>query len=595
MANYKCVRIAEDMLSFDRSLTYDRELTDIQVSERNPAFSSVDGVLYSKDGKTLIFVPSGRTGTVRVGPDVHMISAHAFSGGSLEHVILPPTLESLGKGAFSHCSSLTGIEIPDGVPVIDEDTFWGCRALEHIRLPASTVQIAPTAFHYCPNLLRIEVSPGNPSYCSVDGVLYSADRQTLVRFPAGREGQYTVPAGVRVISQYAFFGSGLSSIVLPEGAARVEDDAFQACDKLASVTLPDSITAIGFSAFFQSPALTELRLPKGMRSIPDGFFNYFPERCRVLVPDDHPAFSSAEDVLFSRDGRILVWCPRYKTGNYMIPRGTERVFSYAFGRTGLSSVTIPDSVRSLDSHAFDSARNLTGITIPSGVASIGDLAFFNCGKLRQVTVEEGVTAIGHGAFSNCISLDSVSFPGSAVSLGDNVFRQCSASLTVTVPRGSRAMDYCMQNFLKYRFPGEETVYPIRTDKPSEAYVRTRFNDLSMYMNVFERKYGAGDYTSHVDVIAVGPPDVNDIEQRIDDIGSEIQEYYSDFEITGRIPREQHAHLTGLLAAEVLSALQDTKAELFLLSESGQKKYHTDCSLLVRAAGLHYILKFDWYG
>ena len=70
---------------------------------------------------------------------------------------------------------------------------------------------------------------------------------------------------------------------------------------------------------------------------------------------------------------------------------------------------------------------------------------------------------------------------------------------------------------------------------------------------------------------------------------------TDFEITGRIPREQHAHLTGLLAAEVLSALQDTKAELFLLSESGQKKYHTDCSLLVRAAGLHYILKFDWYG
>ena len=115
-----------------------------------------------------------------------------------------------------------------------------------------------------------------------------------------------------------------------------------------------------------------------------------------------------------------------------IPDSVTSIGSYAFYQcSGLTSVTIPDSVTAIGNSAFSNCSGLTSVTIPDSVTAIGTYVFAYCNSLSSVTIGNGVTSISSGAFANCSSLTSVTIPNSVTSIGMSAFLNCSNLSTIT--------------------------------------------------------------------------------------------------------------------------------------------------------------------
>ena len=160
---------------------------------------------------------------VKIHTDCKTINAVAFSGCSrLTSVIIPDSVTSIGSSAFRNCSSLTSVTIPDGVTSIGYYAFSGCSGLTSITIPESVTSIGYYAFSDCSGLTSI-----------------------------------TIPESVTSIGDYAFsYCSGLTSITIPKSVTSIGDYAFSDCYNLTNITIPDSVTTIGYYAFSNCSRLT---------------------------------------------------------------------------------------------------------------------------------------------------------------------------------------------------------------------------------------------------------------------------------------------------------------------------------------------------
>lgn len=255
-------------------------LRKIEVDEENPVYASVNGVLYTKDLKTLLYCPASGNfdfeavlnGVTTIGEfafncnnvmtsfdipeSVTSIGANAFSCcWYLTDITIPETVTYIGEGAFGGCEELEQIVLPDSISRIENETFAWCYklkdvtipetvtyigeyafrdcALVSINIPAAVEEIASSAFAYCSKLTDIHVAEENENYIVVDGVLFSKDMKTLLRYPCKtEEHSYTIPDGVETISNCAFLydRTGMTNITIPESVTLIEDDAFLSYD-----------------------------------------------------------------------------------------------------------------------------------------------------------------------------------------------------------------------------------------------------------------------------------------------------------------------------------------------------------------------------
>ncbi len=212
----------------------------------------------------LVCIPS-----VMGGWPVASIGSSAFSDcSSLTSVTIPDSVTSIGHSAFRDCSSLTSVTIPDSVTSIEGCAFFGCSSLSSVTIPNSVTSIGSHAFSDCFGLTSIAVGKGNKTYVDINGVLFSRDGKRLVTYPSGREGPYPIPASVTSISDYAFYDCfGLTSVTIPDSVTSIGDYAFYCCYGLTSVTIPDSVTSIGSRAFSYCSGFTSVTIPDSVTSI----------------------------------------------------------------------------------------------------------------------------------------------------------------------------------------------------------------------------------------------------------------------------------------------------------------------------------------
>ena len=246
---------------------------------------------------------------------------------------------------------------------------------------------------------------------------------------------------VTSIGDSAFRGcSGLTSITIGNSVTSIGNEAFRGCSGLTSITIGNSVTSIGDYAFYNCYKLVEvinkgdLNITKG--SSDNGFIAYYALNVKKdgtsdIVNKDGYLFYTYDNVnylvAYVGSDTDLTLPDEYNGQNY-------KLNNYAFYNcSGLTSVTIPDSVTSIVDSAFSGCSGLTSVTIGNSVTSIGYGAFCGCSGLTSVTIGNNVTSIDKSAFDGCSGLTSVTIPDSVTSIGDYAFYGCSGLTSVTIP------------------------------------------------------------------------------------------------------------------------------------------------------------------
>jgi hypothetical protein len=324
-------------------------------------------------------------------------------------IAIPNSVSTIGDRAFTGCFYLDSIAIPDGVTSIGEKAFQACPSMISVTIPNSVTNIAQDAFSSCSGLMAIAVDSLNPFYCSVEGVLFDKGTNTLIQYPGGGAGSYTVPRTVTNLLSRAFaWCGGLREIIIPDGVRIIGDWAFDHCTGLTNIILSDSVIAIGEDAFYFCEELTKITIPKGVTNIGKHPFEHCPRLIGITVDPLNPFYCSVEGVLFDKGTNTLIQCPMTKTGAYSIPEGVTGIGEGAFKYcTGLTSVTIPDSVTRLGEGALANCRSLTNLVIGNRVSDIGRWAFYNCSSLESISIPCSVTNLGQVAFTYCLNLKAI--------------------------------------------------------------------------------------------------------------------------------------------------------------------------------------------
>ena len=293
----------------------------------------------------------------------------AFSGcTSLKSITLPDNMTSIGDCTFSGCTSLTSITIPDGVTSIGDWAFSVCESLGSITISNTVTSIGDYAFNSCTSLESITI--GN-SVTSIGDAAFD-DCTSLTNI--------TLPDSVTSISDWAFIGCiSLESITLPDSVTSIGNSAFSDCTALESITLPDSVTSIGISAFSRCSSLTNITIPNRVTSIGENAFR----NCTSLE------YNAYENALYLGNENnpyvVLIKAVNQDITDCQINNETKVIGGGAFsGCDSLASITIPDSVTSIDSYAFSGCSSLKNITIPDSVTYIGAEAFGGCYSLERV-------------------------------------------------------------------------------------------------------------------------------------------------------------------------------------------------------------------
>jgi hypothetical protein len=215
----------------------------------------------------------------------------------------------------------------------------------------------------------------------------------------------------------AYTGSG-GDVTIPDTTndlrvTSIANYAFQHYSTITSVTIPDTVTYIGFQAFAYCPNLASIEV---------GALNEI--------------YTTADGVLFDKPPTTLIQCPSGKTGVYSIPNGVTTIAEWAFAACdNLKSITIPNSVTSIPPHGMYFCHGLTNVTIPNSVSSIGDQAFCNCSSLTSIRIPNGVASIGFDVFSGCSGLTDVTIPDTVTNIGNQTFENCYNLARVTLPNG----------------------------------------------------------------------------------------------------------------------------------------------------------------
>ena len=378
-----------------KNVTLPNSLTEIE----NAAFFNMPNLKYNifnggnylgnEENPYLVFVsPTDieELTTFEINPNTKFINSYAFSGCTLlESVEIPNSVVSIGEYAFANCSSLVSLSIPESVLNIGMSAFEGCDHLENVQIPNSLAEAGRFLFYGCNSF----------EYNVYDNAKYAGNEENpyLILIGANAKNISTceIHPDTKFISAQAFQNcSNLTSIIVPDKVVFIGDYAFNGCSSLSSVVIGNSVTSVGYSSFSDCDNIESMTIPFVGTKLDGSEYTHF-------------------SALF--DGGYVM------TTTYP---------------SKLKEVTITGGT-TIDDDAFKGCYNVTSITLPNTLTSIGKNAFLGCKNLKSVIIPEKVTIIDLEAFAECSSLTSVKMPTALKTIGSNAFRSCTSLTDIVIP------------------------------------------------------------------------------------------------------------------------------------------------------------------
>lgn len=419
------------------------------------------------------------------GKLVTSIGDYAFSGEhNLREVSLPDGINNIGAGAFYNCSNLVKIEIPKAVTKIGNEAFYNnvrlseigfaadsslkvigefafayCSSLTRFELPASVESVFGSSFAGTVSLGSVSVAVGNKNYRSEGGVLYNNTLSTLVVYPAGLSGDFTIPESVLSINSYAFAFTRADKIEL-SNVRSIGGCAFVSAS-LSSVTIPDSVHTLGEGAFMHASRLSAVTLGSGISEISGNAFYGAVSLKEIFIP---------ENIKFI--GEYAFWGSALSEVTFAEKSKLEKIGGYAFAATPIIEISLPEplteigeyafsdcvllsavdfgenaSLVTIGTYAFASTVSLSEIILPKALRNIGDFAFLASGISGTVNIPTLVSYFGAGAFASCSSLTEFTVDAENESynaVGGVVFTEDGKILTA-YPAGNESTSYTLPN------------------------------------------------------------------------------------------------------------------------------------------------------
>lgn len=205
--------------------------------------------------------------------DIDISGASIVAGGGTYDASRYSEDNVVGVGLFASCVNLKNINLPMDVVRIEKDAFLNCSSLRSIVIPASVNDIVPSAG--CTSLENISVSEANTAFVSRDGVLMSRDGKSILWFPMGKRGEYSLPATVTAIGAYAFRDCSIEKFVFPAGLAKIGECAFYN-SKVKEVVLPSTLKLLPTGVFQKCASLKTVRLGDDVELLSDRVFDGCP-------------------------------------------------------------------------------------------------------------------------------------------------------------------------------------------------------------------------------------------------------------------------------------------------------------------------------
>lgn len=417
-------------------------------TDANTNFEAKNGLLYKADG-TIICIPAGlefENNTVTLGDD-----------------------EKIGAGALDGCVNLKKLVLPESITKIADDYFQDAKYLEEIVISSKTESIGDSAFDGS-GLKKITYNG------------YVSDEAETLKTSV-------FPATLKTIGEYAFMGTQLEKVVLPEtlngvgftssgkvNSYSIKDGAFSA-SALKSVVIEGAETYFAMNSsgakgvFANCVQLTDVKFMAETAQYGKNLFY----GCTALTSVQLPSKATALGEY------MFVECTALTS--ITIPESVTTLGYGAFRGSGIKEIEIPAGIEAIPNWTFMDCANLTKVVFHEGLTSIGSHAFENCTALEKVELPEGLTKLD--GFTGCTNLKEITLPGTLETISSETFNGCTALKSLVIPSSVTSVGFAFNGWTS-----EQTIYIEKS--PSEVYNQWATDSDGGFFWIMKKNYSSNE-------------------------------------------------------------------------------------------------------
>jgi hypothetical protein len=311
----------------------------------------------------------------------------------------------IGRCAFSDCTGLSKIKLPESINQIDALAFDGCISLKISSIPEGVTSISFGSFRNCSSLEKVALPD---TITSMEGEAFSGCRNLVTN----------IPPHLITISYCAFYDcESLKEIILPDSVTDVQVNAFYNCKSATVLKINGTISSLEKNAFNYCSSIKTVTIPDKINELP--YFIDCDAIKEIIISKDNRYYTSVDGVIYNKNKTIILRYPPAKEAtSYVIPNTVTTIREYAFsGLSVIKNVTIPDTVTNIGRGLFYGSSTIESVTFPTGTTKIPPNTFYGT-NIKNLIVSDEIEEIGYQAFAYCKKLKSITIPATVTSLGE---------------------------------------------------------------------------------------------------------------------------------------------------------------------------------